>query len=82
MKYISLKDIKKGDIFYEKIGLHEYRYEALEDAFDKGFITIAKKEYKQYMVNVLNEFKEISYMLVTEGLSHYNSKFYSKNGND
>lgn len=79
---IQLKDVKKGDVFYEKVGLHEYRFEALEDAFDKGFITIAKEHYKQYMVNVKNEHEEISYMLVTDGLSHYNSKFYKKHGND
>lgn len=82
MIQIQLKDVKKGDIFYEKVGLHEYKYEALEDAVDKGFIKIAGNDYKQYMVHMKNEHNEISYLLVTEGLVHYNGKYYKKNGND
>lgn len=78
MTPIAIKDVKKGDAFYEKIGLHEYKFQALEDAVDKGYITIAKQEYKQYMVNIRNEYGEESYLMVTEGLEHYNGKYYKK----
>lgn len=75
---IQLKEIKKGDIFFEKVGLHEYKFEALQNAEDKGYITIAGQQYKQYMVHIKGEHKEISYLMVTDGLAHYNSKFYKK----
>ena len=75
---IELKDVKRGDIFYQTVGLKEYRFEALEDSVDKGYITIAKQEYKQYMVNIRNEYGEESYLMVTEGLAHYNGKYYKK----
>lgn len=76
--FIQLKDLKKGDIFYENIGIHEYRYEALEDCRDFGYITINKKEYKQFKIKILNERKEETYLLVTDGLAHYNGKFYKR----
>ena len=81
MVIIQIKDVKKGDIFYEKIGLHKYKFEALDDAKYKGDIKIAGESYKQYMVNIKNEYNEITYLLVTEGLSHYNGKYF-KDGND
>ena len=76
LKPVQIKDLKKGDVFYEKTFLHLYKFTALEDAQDKGYITIAKEEYKQYQILVLNEYKEERYLLVTQGLAHYNGKYY------
>ena len=78
MEPIDIKNIKKGDVFYERGGLNWYKFTALEDCKDKGYITIAKKDYKQYMVNVENEFGETTYLLVTDGLSHYCGKYYKQ----
>lgn len=50
MKYLSIKDIKKGDTFYEKVGLHNYCYEALEGCKEKGEIEIMGKLCKQYII--------------------------------
>lgn len=73
---VHIKDIKKGDKFYERGCWDWYKFEALEDAQDKGNITIAGEEYKQYMIFVRNEHMEDRYLLVTDGLAHYNGKYY------
>lgn len=76
LKPIAIKDLKKGDVFYERGAYDWYKFIALEDAQDKGNITINKEDYKQYMILVRNEFEEERYLLVTEGLIHYNGKYY------
>jgi hypothetical protein len=81
MKAINLKEIKKGDIFYERGGLDWYKFQALGDAKCIGQVEIMDKVYDQYKVNVLNEFGEKTYLMVTEGLQQYNGKYYT-NGND
>jgi hypothetical protein len=81
MKTINLKEIKKGDIFYERGGLDWYKLIALEDGHFKGTIDITGKTYDQYQVKVINEFDERINILVTEGLPQYNGKYYT-NGND
>ncbi len=73
---IAIKDLKKGDVFYERAALNWYKFEALEDAQYKGDIVIAKESYKQYQILTRNEFNEDRYLLVTEGLMHYNGKYY------
>jgi hypothetical protein len=81
MKPINLKEIKKGDVFYERGGLDWYKLIALEDGHFKGTIDITGKTYDQYQVEVINEFDEKINILVTEGLPQYNGKYYA-NGND
>lgn len=76
MSPIEVKDIKQGDIFYERGGLDWYKLEALEDGRYKGDIEIQEKTYKQYQVKVRTEHNEELYILVTEGLQHYNGKYY------
>lgn len=76
LEKVEIKDIKKGDIFYERYHRKLYKYIALEDAQDKGNIIIAKEPYKQYQILILNEHKEERYMLVTPDLSHYNNRYY------
>jgi len=76
LKPISIKDLKKGDVFYERAALNWYKFTALEDCQCKGDITINKETYKQYMILTKNEFDEERYLLVTEGLMHYNGKYY------
>lgn len=81
MKLINLKEIKKGDIFYERGGLDWYEFKALNDAKYIGQVEINGKLYEQYKINVLNEFGERTHLMISEGLNHYNGKYY-KNGND
>jgi len=81
MKPINLKEIKKGDVFYERGGLDWYKLIALEDGYFKGTIDIMGKTYDQYQVEVINEFDEKINILVTEGLQQYNGKYYT-NGDD
>lgn len=73
---VHIKELKKGDTFYERGAWDWYKFEALEDAQYKGDITIAGDNYKQYMIFVRNDFKEERYLLITDGLSHYNGKYY------
>lgn len=80
MTPIELKKVKKGDIFYERGGLHYYKFEALEDCRYKGDIEIQSKLYKQYIVNVRNEHNEESYLLHTECLPHYANQYFTQNG--
>jgi hypothetical protein len=82
MTPIELKNVKKGDVFYERGGLHWYKFEALEDCRCKGDIEIQGKLYKQYTVYTRNEFEEEGYLLVTEGLPHYSGKYFKQDGND
>jgi hypothetical protein len=81
MKPINLKEIKKGDVFYERGGLDWYKFKALNDAKFIGQVEIMDNLYDQYKVNVLNEFGERTYLMVTEGLQQYNGKYYT-NGDD
>jgi hypothetical protein len=81
MKEINLKEIKKGDVFYERGGLDWYKFVALNDAKLIGQVEIMDNLYDQYKVNVLNEFGERTHLMVTEGLHQYNGKYYT-NGND
>lgn len=78
MEPIEIKNIKAGDIFYERGGLDWYKFEALEDCRYKGEIEIMGKNYKQYIINVRNEFNEETYLLVTEGLPQYAKKYYKQ----
>lgn len=73
---IELKDIKRGDIFYERGSMDWYSLSALEDSHYKGDIEIMGKSYKQYQVKVKTEFNEELYVLVTEGLPHYSGKYF------
>ncbi len=81
MKPINLKEIKKGDVFYERGGLDWYKFKALNDAKFIGQVEIMDNLHDQYKVNVLNEFGERTYLMITEGLQQYNGKYYT-NGND
>jgi len=81
MKAINLKEIKKGDVFYERGGLDWYKFQALNDAKHIGQVEIMDNLYDQYKVNVLNEFGERTHLMITEGLQQYNGKYYT-NGND
>ena len=78
---IEIKNIKKGQVFYERGCADWYSLSALEDAYFKGNISINGDEYRQYTVKTVNEFGEILHILITEGLAHYNGKYYT-NGND
>ncbi len=84
MKLVDFKEIKKGDVFYERGGLDWYEFKALEDSYLKGVIDISGKTYNQYVVKVLNEFGEETRLLITEGLPMYANAYYMnvKNGND
>lgn len=72
----NLKEIKKGDFFYERGSFDWYKLEALEDGYYKGDIEIMGENYKQYQIKVKTEFNEIIDILVTDGLSHYCGKYY------
>ena len=76
MEAIQIKDIKQGDVFYERGSMDWYKLEALEDGHYKGDIEIMGTIYKQYQVKVKTEFKEELYVLVTEGLPHYSGKYF------
>ena len=76
MEAIQIKDIKQGDVFYERGSMDWYKLEALEDGYYKGAIEIMGTIYKQYQVKVKTEFKEELYVLVTEGLPHYSGKYF------
>jgi len=76
MQPIEIKDIKKGDIFYERGTWDWYKMTALEDAYCSGDVEINKKTYKQYSVKVETEFADSFNVLVTEGLEHYCAKYY------
>jgi len=76
LEKVEIKDIKKGDVFYERCHRKLYKFIALEDAQDKGNITIANESYKQYQILTRNEHNEERYLLVTSGLLHYNGKYY------
>lgn len=82
MTPMELKHVKKGDVFYEQVKLHRYKFEALEDCCCKDDMEIQGKMYKQYTVLTCNEFKEERYLLVTERLPHYSSKYFKQHGND
>ena len=81
MTPIKIKDIKKGDVFYERGSMHWYKLIALEHGHFKGTVDILGKTYDQYQVQVVNEFDEKIHVLVTEGLQQYNGRYYT-NGND
>jgi hypothetical protein len=76
MDPIKIKDIKKGDVFFERGSMDWYKLIALEDGYFKGTITIMDKTYDQYQVEVVDEFDERIDVLVTEGLQHYNGKYF------
>jgi len=76
MDPIKIKDIKKGDVFFERGSMDWYKLIALEDEYFKGTITIMDKTYDQYQVEVVDEFDERIDVLVTEGLQHYNGKYF------
>jgi len=73
---IQIKDIKKSDVFFERGSMDWYKLIALEDGHFKGTVTILGKTYDQYQVEVINEFDEKINILVTEGLQHYNGKYF------
>lgn len=81
MTPIELTSVKKGDIFYEQTGLKLYKFEALEDCRYKQDIEIQDKMYKQYIVNVRNEYNEETYLLHTQCLPHHAGR-YCKDEND
>lgn len=78
MTPIEIKDIKKGDTFFEKGPWKWHRLTALEDGHFKGKIGIMDKTYDQYEVRVQSEFGMEYNVLVTENLNHYNGKFFKK----
>jgi len=73
---IQIKDIKKGDIFFERGSADWYKLIALEDGHFKGTVDILGKTYDQYQVEVTDEFDKKINILVTEGLQHYNGKYF------
>jgi hypothetical protein len=76
MQPIHIKDIKKGDVFYERGSMDWYKLSALEDGHFKGTVDIMGKVYDQFKVNVRSEFEEKITVLVTEGLVQYNAKYF------
>ena len=76
MNPVNIKDIKKGDIFYERGTWDWYKLEALEDAYYSGDLEMSGKTYKQYCVRVDSEMAGKFNVLVTEGLDHYCGKYY------
>ncbi len=76
MDPVKIKDIKKGDVFYERGSMDWYSLSALEDGHFKGTIDIMGKMYDQFTVDVKTEFGDIINILVTEGLDHYCGKYY------
>lgn len=80
MTPIEIKNIKKGDTFFEKGPWNWHKLTALEDGHFKGKINIIDKTYDQYEVEVLSHSSQKYNILVTEGLSHYNGKFFKGEG--
>lgn len=76
MQLVQIKDIKKGDVFYEKGAWDRYKMTALEDGHFKGTIDVLDKTYDQYEVEVVSEFGKRFTILVTEGMNHYCGKFF------
>jgi hypothetical protein len=76
MNPIQIKDIKKGDVFYERGSMGWYSLSALEDGHFLGSMEIMGKIYDQFTLDVLTEFGDRINILVTEGLSHYCGKYY------
>jgi hypothetical protein len=73
---IQIKDIKKGDIFFERGSMVWYKLIALEDGHFKGTVTILGKTYDQYQVEVIDEFDKKINILITEGLNQYCGKYF------
>jgi hypothetical protein len=78
MTPIEIKHIKKGDTFFEKGPWNWHKLKALEDGQFKGTINIMGKTHNQYEIHVLSEFGREYNILVTEGLNHYNPKFFPR----
>lgn len=76
LKPVEIKDIKQGDVFYERGSFDWYKLEALEDGYYDGELDLMEKTYKQYRVRVKTEWNEEIDVLVTEGLPHYSAKYY------
>jgi len=76
MNPVKIKDIKKGDVFYERGSMDWYTLSALDYGHFKGNIEIMGEVYDQYQIEVMTEFGEKINILVTEGLQHYNGKYY------
>jgi hypothetical protein len=76
MTPIEIKDIKKGDTFFEKGPWNWHTLTALEDGHFRGKLDIMDKTYDQYEVMVLSNSGQKYNILVTEGLNHYNGKFF------
>jgi len=78
MNPVEIKDIKKGDVFYERGTMDWYTLSALEDGHFKGKMEIMDRVYDQYCVDVMTEWGERINVLVTEGLEHYCAKYYKQ----
>jgi hypothetical protein len=78
MNQLEIKDIKKGDTFFEKGPWNWHKLKALEDGHFTKKINIMDKSYDQYEVRVQSEFGIEYNILVTENLNHYNGKFFKK----
>jgi hypothetical protein len=78
MTPIKIKDIKKGDVFYERGSMDWYSLSALEDGHFLGSMEIMGKVCDQFTVNVKTEFGDVINILVTEGLEHYCAKYYKQ----
>lgn len=73
---VEVKNIKEGDVFYERGSFDWYKLIALEDGYYDGDLELMEKTYKQYRVRCKTEANDILNVLVTEGLPHYCSKYY------
>jgi hypothetical protein len=76
MEPIKIKDIKKGDVFYERGSMDWYSLSALEDGHFLGSMEIMGKIYDQFCCDVRTEHGDVINILVTEGLPQYNAKYY------
>jgi hypothetical protein len=73
---IQIKDIKKGDVFFERGTMNWYSLSALEDGHSPGAMEIMGKTYDQFCCDVRTEFGDKINILVTEGLDHYCGKYF------
>jgi hypothetical protein len=76
MNPVKIKDIKKGDVFYERGSMDWYSLSALNDGRFLTATEIMGKVYDQFTVDVRTEYGDVINILVTEGLDHYCGKYY------
>ena len=76
MKQIELKNIKKGDTFYEQAGEVQYKFVALNDCVQIGEIQVMDQTFKQYKVDVENDQGQKTYITITDGFGPSGGSYF------